>query len=120
MVPLFMVLVATSSQGGPCYAHGPPAECNGCEAPLGNIISLAARQPLGVRVRGSTVSISQGFGQGPYATGQDVLYSCDYTMRLVAGTPPNDRMFGLGRCSTTSTVNPVMLTCGATISAAVP
>jgi len=94
--------------------------CSGCAATLGSDFATAVRRPLGMREHGSIVTISQGFSQGPYVGGQDVFYSCSFSVRLVSGAQPYERTMGTGACATSSKVNPVILNCTASVTGIVP
>jgi len=119
-VAVSWLLVGRSAENGACNAYGPPAACSGCSLPLGPDFATALRRPLGVRNHGSTVSVSQGFSQGPYANGQDTLYACTFLVRLVTGTAPFETTMGTGSCATTSKVIPTQLNCTASVSGIVP
>ena len=119
-VAVSYLLIGTSAEGGACNAYGPPATCSGCAATLGDDFATAARRPLGMRNHGSVVTVSQGFSQGPYANGQDILYACTFSVRLVTGTAPYEIRLGTGSCATTSKVIPTQLNCTGSISGIVP
>jgi len=119
-VPVSFLVIGRSAEGGACYAFGPPAACSGCSASLGDDFSTAVRHSLGLREHGSFVSVSQGFSQAPYASGQDVFYACSFSLRIVSGAQPYETTMGTGNCTTTSKVSPAQLNCTATVSGIVP
>jgi len=119
-VDVSYLLIGTSAEGGNCNAYGPPAVCSGCSATLGNDFSTAMRRPLGRRDHGSVVTLTQAFNQGPYTGGQDILYACSFSARVVIGIPPYERTFATGGCTTSSRVIPARLSCSAVVSGVVP
>jgi len=75
---------------------GAPAVCSGCSATLGGDFPSAVRRPIGMREHGTLVTVSQGFSQSPFTGGQDVLYACSFSMRIVTGTAPYETTIGSG------------------------
>jgi hypothetical protein len=119
-VPVSYLMLGSSPQDGVCSAHGPPALSLGVSTPLGGELETGVRRPLGTFAHGARISLSQMFDQWPYANGQDVLYSCQYSMRFIAGEPPNEVPFRLGTCTTSSRETPVRLTCIISLEGIVP
>jgi hypothetical protein len=120
LVPVTYELFGSSPEGGVCSASGAPATCDGCWQPLSGSIEAGVKRSLGSIPHRATARIAQNFDQWPYAGGQDVLYSCRYSLRLMAGTPPDEIPIALGHCTTSSIENPARLGCNIVIEGKVP
>ena len=113
-VPVSFLMLGTGTQLGTCSAHGAPAYCPTCSAPLTSDPATTARRFLGMFAHGARIQVSQGFTQWPFAGGQDIPYSCSFELRLIAGEPPFERPFGSSTCTTNSSLTPAVLSCTAT------